>query len=152
MVGCPAWDGCNTGKETQVSRVVLLLAASIGLAGCASIVSGTSQPLSVEARSPDGAAVAAASCTLTNDKGKWFVSTPGSVTVHRSFEDLVVACTKEKFAGEPTPVKSSTKGMTAGNILFGGLIGVGIDMSTGSAYDYPNLITVMMTPAPATVP
>jgi phosphoketolase len=42
-----------------------------------------------------------------------------------------------------------------GNILFGGPIGAGVDMASGAAYDYPNLITVMMgsnttvgTPAP----
>lgn len=38
--------------------------------------------------------------------------------------------------------------MAAGNILFGGLIGVGIDVATGAAFDYPTLITVPMTPTP----
>jgi hypothetical protein len=37
--------------------------------------------------------------------------------------------------------------MAFGNILFGGLIGVGVDMSTGAAYDYPALITVPMQAA-----
>jgi phosphoketolase len=41
-------------------------------------------------------------------------------------------------------VNSSTKGMAFGNILFGGPIGAGVDMASGAAYDYPNLITVMM--------
>jgi hypothetical protein len=34
--------------------------------------------------------------------------------------------------------------MAFGNIIFGGIIGAGIDMGNGSAYDYPNLITVSM--------
>jgi hypothetical protein len=42
-------------------------------------------------------------------------------------------------------VKSTTKAMAFGNIIFGGLIGVGIDVGTGSAYDYPDLISVPMS-------
>jgi len=34
--------------------------------------------------------------------------------------------------------------MAFGNIIFGGVIGAGVDISTGAAYDYPSLITVMM--------
>jgi hypothetical protein len=34
--------------------------------------------------------------------------------------------------------------MAFGNILFGGFIGAGVDMSTGAAYDYPDLIHVAM--------
>jgi hypothetical protein len=32
--------------------------------------------------------------------------------------------------------------MAFGNILFGGFIGAGVDVATGAAYDYPNLLTV----------
>jgi hypothetical protein len=31
--------------------------------------------------------------------------------------------------------------MLAGNIIFGGVIGGGVDVATGAAYDYPALIT-----------
>jgi hypothetical protein len=41
-------------------------------------------------------------------------------------------------------VKSKTKGMAFGNILFGGAIGAGVDAGTGAAYDYPQLISVAM--------
>ena len=34
--------------------------------------------------------------------------------------------------------------MTAGNVLFGGLIGVGVDAADGAAYDYPSDIKVAM--------
>jgi hypothetical protein len=34
--------------------------------------------------------------------------------------------------------------MAFGNILFGGIIGVGVDTATGAAYDYPTLITVQL--------
>ena len=32
--------------------------------------------------------------------------------------------------------------MALGNIVFGGVIGAGVDMSTGAAYDYPAVIVV----------
>jgi phosphoketolase len=52
-----------------------------------------------------------------------------------------VSCSKEGFGTESIVVKSATKGMAAGNIIFGGVIGGGVDVATGAAYDYPNLIT-----------
>lgn len=118
---------------------LLLLTTS----GCASIVNGTNQPLSVETRMK-GASLAGANCRLMNDKGTWFVTTPGSVTVHRSFADLSVQCDKEGVQPGITSIKSSTKGMAFGNLLFGGVIGAGVDIANGSAYDYPALIQIEM--------
>jgi hypothetical protein len=72
------------------------------------------------------------------------VTTPGSVTVHRSYKDITVAC---EAAGQPAgsmAVKSSTKAMAFGNVIAGGVIGAGIDMANGAAYDYPDLLTVTM--------
>lgn len=37
---------------------------------------------------------------------------------------------------------SKTKGMAFGNIVFGGVIGAGVDMADGAAYDYPNEINM----------
>lgn len=111
--------------------------------GCASIINGTSQPLSVETRMK-GASVAGANCKMVNDKGVWFVTTPGSVTVHRSGTDMSVTCSKEGIAPGLGSIKSSTKGMAFGNILFGGPIGAGVDIANGSAFDYPPLIQIEM--------
>lgn len=124
-----------------------LFLALIALTSCASIVDGSNQSLSVETIS-HGREVAGANCTLKNDKGTWFVSTPGTVTVHRSYDDLNVKCTDAGYEPALITSASSTKGMAFGNILFGGLIGAGIDMSTGAAYDYPSLITVPMMADP----
>ena len=119
------------------------LSGTFLIAGCASIVDGEQQSLFVETRHQD-AAVSGAQCRLRNDKGTWFVTTPGSVTVHRSYQDMVVECSK---AGLPTgwaSIKSTTKGMAFGNILFGGVIGAGVDIGNGAAYDYPQVIVVDM--------
>ncbi len=114
----------------------LVPAAFAVLPGCASIVTGQNQPITVEAPDCEGA-----NCKLTNDKGTWVVKAPGSVTVTRAYGDLTVTCSKEGYGAATNTVASSTKAMAAGNIIFGGVIGAGVDMATGAAYDYPPLIT-----------
>jgi hypothetical protein len=47
----------------------------------------------------------------------------------------MVACTKEGYTPATTSVASSTKAMAYGNVLFGGLVGAGVDAATGAAYD-----------------
>ncbi len=128
-----------------------ILLSVVFLSGCASIVSGANQSLSVDSLSK-GTKVAQATCTLTNNKGTWFVTTPGTVTVHRSYDDLSVKCEKDGLQPGMLAVKSSTKGMAFGNILLGGVIGAGVDAGTGAAYDYPALITVLMGETQTLVP
>jgi hypothetical protein len=125
------------------SAVFLALGSALALGGCASIMNGTSQQLTVEARH-DGAAVQQASCFLQNSMGSWMVQTPGKVTVHRAYGDLTVKCEKPGIDPGVQTVKSSTKGMTLGNILVGGMIGAAIDAGDGAAYDYPSRIVVNM--------
>ena len=143
----------------QFARTALALAAILGtgsLTGCASIVSGTSQVVSVETLHSSGN-VAGATCKLENDKGVYYVTTPGTVTVHRAYGDMSVKCEKSGFDAGLATVKSSTKAMMAGNIVFGGFIGAGVDAASGAAYDYPALFQVLMgqqqtiqAPAPQT--
>ena len=122
---------------------VAALAALVITTGCASIVSGTSQIVSVETMSEAGK-VDGASCKLENDKGVYFVTTPGTVTVRRAYGDMSVKCEKAGFPTGLASIKSKTKGMMAGNILFGGVIGAGVDAASGAAYDYPVLFQIKM--------
>ena len=127
-------------KSITVATIVL---ASL-LSGCASITTGQSQPLSVDTRDQQGKQVASVACKLVNDKGTYFINTPGTVTVQRSYGDMHVNCTKEQLESGVATVKSSTKAMAFGNIIFGGVIGAAIDAGSGAAYDYPSLLTVIM--------
>ncbi len=120
--------------------LVPICALPILMSSCASIVSGENQSVSVNTTP-----VAGASCSMENDKGKWYIpSTPGSVTVHRSYNDLKVSCSKPGYHVMEKDIKSSTKAMAFGNALFGGVIGAGVDMADGAAYDYPTDIQVPM--------
>ncbi|MGH3543580.1 MAG: hypothetical protein ACRDTO_14655 [Mycobacterium sp.] len=136
------------GANVLILRGLLPILSLALLGGCASIVGGTSQSLSVQTTS-DGTALSGAQCDLKNDKGTWFVTTPGTVTVHRSYDALNVKCTHDGYTPVVVTDASSTKGMAFGNILFGGLIGAAIDVSDGAAYVYPALITVPMSPQPS---
>jgi uncharacterized protein YceK len=134
----------------KLNQMILLVAPIAMLSGCASIVDGTSQTLSVKTVSAQtGSTVPDAQCALKNDKGTYFVKTPGTVVVHRSYDALNLKCTHPGYSPGVVVSKSFTKGMAFGNLLFGGLIGAGVDMADGAAYNYPNLIKVPLTPASA---
>lgn len=122
----------------RVIEVVFFSGFAVLMTGCASIVNGQNQPISVSTGQVKGA-----TCALQNNKGKWYVpNTPGSVTVQRSYQDLHVACEKKGYAPADQKIASKTKGMAFGNVLFGGVIGAGVDMADGAAYDYPNEINL----------
>ena len=96
-------------------RITLAVVAACLSTGCASIVSGQNQSLSVTAKN-NGADVVGAKCQLSNDKGTWFTTTPGSIMVRRSYNDLAISCTADGAAPGVLTVKSSTKGMAFGNM------------------------------------
>ena len=127
----------------------ILLPLLIGTAivinsGCASVTGTTIQSVSVQTRSQDGKEVTGSACELSNNKGKWFITSPGSVTITRSNDDMQVLCNKQGFDPGRAAVVSDTKGSMFGNILLGGGIGAIVDHNTGAAYEYPSLIQVMM--------
>ena len=135
----------STKKIIRASLGLGAMLACAGLTGCASIVTGTNQIVSVETRAPAGN-VSGASCKLQNDKGVYYVTTPGTITVHRAYGDMLVTCDKPGLPTATASFKSSAKGVLAGNILFGGVgaIGAGVDIASGAAYDYPVVLQVMM--------
>lgn len=135
-------------------KTILAIATLSLLTGCASISGERMQPITVKTIH-DNVEIAGVGCTLTNDAGSWFVTTPGSISVHKSTGDLAVDCRKDAFAGNQTLV-SKSNGAVWGNVLIGGGIGYIVDRNTGAGFDYPAATTIMLrklgeTPA-ATVP
>ena len=124
-------------------RAFISVVSLCAVTGCASISGSKLQPLSVQSVH-DGKEVSGAACTLTNDVGKWFVTTPGSVTVNKSTDDLAVDCVKEGNVTGHEMVVSKANGSVWGNIILGGGIGYVVDRNTGAGFDYPNTITVML--------
>lgn len=123
-------------------RATLVVAGLLGLSACATIVEGTDQTVTVDTE-PSGAR-----CDL--ERGSETVAvvnpTPGSVTIDKSKDNVSVLCEKEGYQSASGSLSSEFQGMTFGNILFGGLIGVGIDASSGAMNEYPSSVTIALAP------
>lgn len=114
------------------------------LSGCASVTGSSTQNISIQTRAPDGKEVKEAQCDLINKRGTYFVTTPGTIMISRSNDDLTVTCRKDGLDNGRAGVVSNTKGSMFGNILLGGGIGAIVDHNTGSAYEYPTFVQVVM--------
>ena len=105
------------------------------LSGCASITESKNQSMSVNTGEITGAM-----CTLSNSKGTYYVTTPGSVLVRNACDPITITCTKEGYVpANPSAgtVQDKSKGMAWGNLVFGGIIGIAVDRSTGAGCSYP---------------
>jgi len=128
----------------------LVVFAMVPLAACATIVDGQTQSLSVQTASV-GDTVGGAQCSLQSGRGTWFVTTPGTVVVHRA-ANLNVNCSKDGYKPATKVVTAGSNWWVMGNIIFGGLIGDIVDISDGAQWSYPNLITVPMTATVSSAP
>lgn len=140
------------------SRIVVSLVTSttlLTLSACASIVEGSTDRVSILTNPPSSA-----SCTLSNSRGSYSTLGSGTASVKKSKSDLNVTCLDPQTGAKgQSTVVSDVEAWAFGNILIGGLIGLGVDWGTGAAYDYPDSATVpMVTPvastpfAPASMP
>jgi len=131
---------------------ILLVSFAVSISGCASIMDGKNQPVSVQTHEK-GVNVAGANCTLTNDKGTWFITTPGSVVVQKSYGDLLASCNKDGHEPGVAAFSSAANGGAWGNILAGGGIGYIIDRSNGAGFNYPSMLSIELginNPKPVT--
>jgi hypothetical protein len=130
----------------QVSRPAFAIALALQtlVTGCATITKDANQPVKVETYSKENQLVKDVKCTAKNERGEWSTNAPGTVSVHRSGENLLVNCEKEGQQSGLATVISRANGGMFGNILFGGGIGAIIDHNKGTAYSYPDWIRVIM--------
>lgn len=108
---------------------------------CATIVKGTTQTIAINTPG-----VPAARCQLRSGAiGTVEVVTPATVTLEKSQENITVRCSKQCYQDGAGVVTSFTEGMAAGNIIAGGVIGLGVDAATGAMNKYaPETIIVMV--------
>jgi hypothetical protein len=92
----------------------------------------------------DGQPVSGARCNLKNDKGEWFVTTPGSVTIRKAYGDLSIDCKKDQAMGTRV-FKSVNETAVWGNLLAGGIVGYAVDAGTGAGFSYPSSMSVELT-------
>jgi hypothetical protein len=129
-------------------RVVLGLCLVIIVAACATITTGNDQPVSVNTPGAEGA-----QCELTSKRiGTVYLKTPGTITLKKSKYDIEVKCTKECFNDGVGIIDSKFQGMTAGNLLLGGIVGIMVDSASGAHRKYDKSVDIQMTPIPGCVP
>ncbi len=125
-------------------RIIGVLAAVLVLAGCATITKGTSQSIAIVTPNAPGA-----TCTLSSEAhGSRTVTTPATFVVEKSKDNINVVCKKACFQDGAGVVISGTEAMTAGNIIAGGVIGLGVDAASGALNKYSAETQIHMTPIP----
>ncbi len=119
---------------------VLLLSLVVG--ACATIVEGSDQTVTVITEPPG------ATCTLNREDTYAGVvnPTPGTVSVEKSKDNIGVICKKEGYFDGAASLSSDFQAMTFGNIVFGGFIGLAVDASSGAMHEYPESVTVVLSP------
>ena len=128
----------NTPRQLTTS---LILALSFALLGCASITRGTKEVFVVDSM-PQDAEVRLSSGQVGR--------TPASFEVGRR-DTLTVFVSKPGFKSRTVIVQSEVGGgggaAMAGNVIFGGIIGAGVDAGTGAMYEHkPNPLMVQLEP------
>lgn len=126
--------------QGEYMRNLTLALMMVLLTGCSTLTQGTSQLVTVMTPGVDGA-----KCNMISTSGKnWFVVTPGSVNVDKSKDDISVTCKKDGYRDGAAVMTSDFENMSFGNIVFGGVIGVGVDAATGAMNKYPPTVSVQM--------
>ena len=115
---------------------------AILLSGCSTIVKGTQQQVSVATpRRTRRHVHAVVSC-------RWHARRADTWN-HRPAQEQTRRCSERRQAGYTTGVgvlASETEIMTAGNVLFGGVIGLGIDAASGAMNKYQPGVEIAMSP------
>lgn len=132
-------------------KLVAAALAATSLGACATITRGTTQAFEVKT-TPGGAEV-------QTSNGLYCKTTPCVFPNVARNSNFTVTITKPGYKTVTTNVTNENRGggtaNLAGNILVGGLIGIGVDASNGSLQDLvPNPLEVVLEPetAPAAAP
>jgi hypothetical protein len=76
-------------------------------------------------------------CTLQSPAvGSRTVQTPSNIILPKSKHNVAVSCTAQCYSPGVGTLASHTEIMTAGNIVFGALIGLGVDAASGAMNTY----------------
>jgi hypothetical protein len=121
-------------------RILGMGLTALLLAGCSTITTGTTQPVSIVTPGVEGA-----TCELTSPEvGTVTIVTPAQAVLPKSQHSVRVLCRKECYAEGQGIINSTFEEMTAGNLLVGGVVGVAVDASSGAMNRYDNRVEVQM--------
>src|SRR5690349_491101 len=114
-------------------RILGVVALAAMLGGCASVTRGTTENISI-ASTPSGA-----EATISGLDVPTACVTPCAIVAKRS-ADISISFAKEGFEPEivtlTKEIPATGAAGFAGNVLAGGLVGMGVDAVTGAAQDH----------------
>lgn len=117
-------------RTSFVATIIFAVGVSVG--GCATITKGTTQAVAVSTPGAPGA-----TCTLTSGGiGSKTLTTPATIVLDKSQDNIQVVCRKECYQDAVGIIASHTEAMAAGNIIAGGVIGLGVDAASGAMNTY----------------
>lgn len=130
------------GETMNTLKLAGLLVLTCLATSCATVTTGTSQTITVETEPPG------ASCKMTRDNETIGVvnPTPGSVTIGKDKDDIDISCELSGYHTTTKNLDSSFQGMTLGNVILGGIIGIAIDAGSGAMNEYPSSISLRLMP------
>ena len=129
----------------QASKIVpigLIVVGLTAMGGCASIMEGSKQPITIETEPAD------ARCELLREGRRIALAreTPQTLHVEKSRKDIEVICTKDGYEDATAVLTSEFEAWTVGNIILGGPIGVGWDAASGAMNIYPGAVLITLPP------
>ena len=128
-------------------RILGVLAFCAILGGCASVTRGTTETISISS-TPSGA-----EAEISGLETPMTCVTPCAVVAKRN-ADISVTVQKEGYQPQTVQltkeIPAAGAAGFAGNVIAGGLIGMGVDAATGAATDHkPNPVIVTLQPKSA---
>jgi len=124
-----------------MKNIILASACALAVSGCATITRGTSNQVQLRSNPED----ARASTSLGQS-----CQTPCTITVGRK-DEFAVKFEKEGYEPQTVEVKTQLAGTGAagfaGNVLIGGVVGMGADVVTGATLEHiPNPVQADLVP------
>lgn len=123
----------------KLSGLMLLVCLATG---CATVTTGTSQTITIETEPPG------ATCKMSRENETIGVvnPTPGSVTIGKDKDAVDISCELSGYHTTTRKLDSTFQGMTLGNVLLGGIIGIAVDAGSGAMNEYPESISIRLMP------
>ncbi|MBX9840419.1 MAG: translation initiation factor 2 [Xanthobacteraceae bacterium] len=120
-------------------RCVALLACGLALSGCASITRGWNEQIQFSSNPPEA--------NVRTSTGFQCV-TPCTLQVGRK-DEFTAVFSKAGYISQEVPVRTQLAGAGAagfaGNVLVGGVVGMGVDVASGAALEHcPNPVGVTL--------
>lgn len=125
-------------------KPIIFIALLVPLAGCATVTRGTTEPFTINSDPPGAQA--------TTSLGHTCPSTPCTYEIPRK-ADFIVGYKKHGYQDQQVPVTTKVAGAgaagLAGNVLIGGVVGMGVDVATGATLEHvPNPAFASLVPVP----